>query len=198
MSTKRSTAKAVAAKQSRKPGRPTDYTPELAESFCAEVADGKSIREICARDDMPGKSTIMRWLARFEEFRDLYARAKELGSEDGYERIVDIERRMLAPKLVANAEFGHVDGAPKLIASPEYVDAHTGRSVIDSIKWRLSKLKPKVYGDRLELAGKVGTTAVVDQAPDWLKAAIRDEAAKTADAAAAQDEDSADPASTVH
>ena len=168
--------------QTKRPrGRPTDYTPELADSICAEVADGKSIREICARDDMPGKSTIMRWLARFEEFRDQYTRAKELGSEDGYEQIVDIERRMLAPKLVENPEFGKVNDAPKLIANPEYVDAHTGRSVIDSIKWRLSKLQPKVYGDRLELAGKVGTaTDLVEQAPDWLKAAIKERAAEAA------------------
>ena len=105
---------------------------------------------------------------------------------------------MLAPKLVENPEFGKVDDAPKLIANPEHVDAHTGRSVIDSVKWRLSKLRPKVYGDRLELAGKVGTaTDLVDQAPDWLKEAIKD---KTAEVAAAQgDGDGTAPeGKTVH
>ena len=80
---------------------------------------------------------------------------------------------------------------------PDYLDQNTGRVLIDAAKWRASMLKPKVYGDRLELADKVGTEHIIDQAPDWLMAAIRAEAAKTPDAAT-QHEDEPDPASTVH
>ncbi len=66
-----------------------------------------------------------------------------------------------------------VDGRKVMVPTPGYLDANVGRTLIDSAKWRASKLKPKVYGDRLELAGKVGTTSdLVEQAPDWLKARV--------------------------
>ena len=61
------------------------------------------------------------------------------------------------------------------------LDPSAGRVAADIKKWAASKLKPRAYGDRLELAGKVGTTTdLVDQAPDWLKAAIKEKAAEAA------------------
>ncbi len=171
MTTQRSTVKLAKGTKGRKRGRPTDYSTELALEICAELVEGKSLATICRRADRPHRGTAMRWLSKHEEFRDLYARAKELGAEVGYEQIVDAERRMQLPK-------NHAD----------YLDPHTARVLIDSIKWRLSKLQPKVYGDKLELAGKVATEHVVDQAPDWLKQAIKDKTAEVAAERAAQDE----------
>ncbi len=120
-----------------------------------------------------------------------------------FEDIRDYERRLQLPKLTETM----VEGRKVKVPTPGYLDANVGRTLIDSAKWRASKLKPKVYGDRLELAGKVGTTSdLVDQAPDWLKEAIKDkavqaelEAAREADRQGApQHKDDPDPASTVH
>ncbi len=40
MSTKRSTAKAAMTTKGRKPGRPSDYSTELALEICAELVEG--------------------------------------------------------------------------------------------------------------------------------------------------------------
>ncbi len=151
--------------QTKRPrGRPTDYTPELADSIGADIADGISLRAICRRNDRPSKTTVLKWLAAHDDFAVQYARAREISSEVGYDEIMNAERRLQLPK-------NHAD----------YLDPHTARVLIDSIKWRLSKLQPKVYGDRLELAGKVGTTTdLVDQAPDWLKARVAELKAEVA------------------
>ncbi len=53
------------------------------------------------------------------------------------------------------------------------VDAHAGRVVLDSMKWRLARMDPKVYGDRAQLdiggALEVATRNLADGAPDWIK-----------------------------
>ena len=113
------------------------------------------------------------------EFSEKYARARQDGADALADKIRELAERVETGKLDPNA----------------------GRVAIDALKWIASKLKPRAYGDRLELAGKVGTaTDLVEQAPDWLKAAIKDKAAKVAAAGqgAPQHTDDPDPASTVH
>ena len=196
MTIEQSAAEAVTSTKGRKRGRPTDYTPELAESICANIADGISLRAICRRKDRPSKTTVLKWLAAHDEFAAQYARAREISAEVGYEEIMDAERRLQLPETIDNPNYADGGGEPRTIRNPIYLDPNKARVLIDSIKWRLSKLQPKVYGDRLELAGKVATEHVVDQAPDWLKQAIKDKTAEVAAERAAQHEDDPDPAST--
>lgn len=53
---------------SKGPGRPSDYSEELADIICERPADGESLRSICLNDGMPNKATVFRWLAAHEEF----------------------------------------------------------------------------------------------------------------------------------
>lgn len=121
-----------------KNGRPTDYTEELADKICAELADGKSMRMVCKADGMPDKSTVFRWLRTKDGFRDQYARAKEESADALTDEMLDI------------ADDSHLD----------YIDSDDGsvrvnaeniqrsRLRIDTRKWLASKLKPKKYGDK--------------------------------------------------
>ena len=52
--------------------RPSDYTPELGDIICSELADGKSMRAVCLPDEMPDKATVFRWIRTKEGFRDQY------------------------------------------------------------------------------------------------------------------------------
>jgi hypothetical protein len=181
-------------------GRKTIFTTELAAKICEHIANGMSLSSIAELRGMPASSTVIQWLAKgdkgdetYSNFVLEYARARSASGDAAYEHIRDYEERMQLPRLTESL----VDGRKVMVATPGYLDANVGRTLIDSAKWRASKLKPKVYGDRLELAGKVATTPIVDQAPDWLKAAIKDEAAKTPGVAAANDNEP-DPADTVH
>jgi hypothetical protein len=39
-------------------GRPSIFTPELSEEICRRLADGESLRNICARPEMPAARTV--------------------------------------------------------------------------------------------------------------------------------------------
>jgi hypothetical protein len=64
-------------KEQPKRGRPSQYSDEIVDAICNQLAVGKSLRAICADDGMPNRATVSRWLARYEEFRDLYGFVRE-------------------------------------------------------------------------------------------------------------------------
>ncbi len=122
---------------------------------------------------------LTKWVEGLDQFQTQYARAREAAADAAYEQIMEVERAMRLPKKVLNPLYDKEK--PELMKqlavfsekdNPDYIDPHTGRVLIDSIKWRASKLKPKVYGDRLEMDvnANIGVTVTaLDHAPDWLK-----------------------------
>lgn len=128
-----------------KGGRPSDYTDELAELICLRLAEGESLRSVCRDDGMPSKQAVLRWLARNDQFRAQYVRAKEEGAEAIAEEMFDI------------ADDGTNDWMEKLDKDGEAIGyqlngEHVQRSKlrIDTRKWYLSKILPKKYGDRIQ------------------------------------------------
>lgn len=109
-------------------GRPTDFTQELADRICSELADGKSLRKVCEADDVPTKTTIFRWLRTNAAFCDQYTRAKEESADSLTDDMIDI-----ADDLTG--------------------DAARDRLRVDTRKWIAAKLKPKKYGDKLQHSG---------------------------------------------
>lgn len=127
-------------------GRPSDYTPELAEIICIRLSEGESLRSVCRDEELPSKSTVLRWIARHDEFRDQYVRAKAQGAEAIAEEMFDI------------ADDASNDWMEKLDAEGQGIGwqlngDHVRRSQlrIDTRKWYLSKIMPKKYGDKLEV-----------------------------------------------
>lgn len=104
-------------------GRPSDFTPEIADAICERLADGESLRAICQDDDMPHKATVFRWLAKDKEFRDQYVHAREEQAET------------LVDEMVAIADKAH----------PDHVvdDVQDRRLRIETRKWVAGKLKGK-------------------------------------------------------
>lgn len=139
--------------------RPTDYKPSLADKICELIADGKSLREICKSDDMPNRATVFRWLNIHEEFSDQYARAKEEQAETMADEIVNIVDNAANPVMI--------DGVPLLANGEAVLMADTAsiahaRLKMDARKWVASKLKPKKYGDKLDLDGKIDHNLIVE------------------------------------
>jgi hypothetical protein len=133
-------------------GRPSSYTPETATEICAQIAEGKSLRTICAAGGMPGLRTIMQWLADREGFQQQYARAREAQADALAEEILDI------------ADDGKNDTYVTADGTELVNHDHIARSRlrVDSRKWLASKLKPKKYGDKVhqELSGVDGAPLV--------------------------------------
>jgi hypothetical protein len=127
-------------------GRPSDYTQELADRICSELAEGKSLRTVCRADDMPDKSTVFRWIRSIPEFRDQYARAKEESADAHVEDTLDI-----ADDASNDWMEIHDKDNPGYRFNGEHVNRSKLR--IDTRKWIASKLKPKRYGDKVAVGG---------------------------------------------
>ena len=57
-------------------GRHTLKTPELCNEICARVAKGETLTDICRDATMPDWSTVHRWAARCDVFRNDLTRAR--------------------------------------------------------------------------------------------------------------------------
>jgi hypothetical protein len=110
-------------------GRPTDYTPELGDEICAQLSGGESLRRVCAKKNMPSRQTVFTWLRVHEGFLDQYTRAKQETADALADDIEDIAIGVLNKKY----------------------DPQAARVAVDAKKWVASKLKPKKYGDKLDL-----------------------------------------------
>lgn len=119
----------MSGKTKRPIGRPSKFSQELAEKICEQIAHGKSLRAICAEDDMPSTSTVCKWLNENQEFSEQYARARDRQADYYFEEIVEI------------ADNVEADSAAVAKA----------RLQVDARKWTLSKLAPKKYGEKTEL-----------------------------------------------
>lgn len=138
-------------KKTNKPkGRPTLLTYPLVNKICARLAEGESLRGICADKDMPDKATVMRWLAANTEFRDQYARAREVQADFWAEQIIEISD---TPVEGVRTEDGK-DGTKTV---REDMLGHR-RLQVDTRKWLMARMAPKKYGDRLtqEVSGPAG------------------------------------------
>jgi disulfide oxidoreductase YuzD len=149
--------------------RPTDFTPALGDRICDQLADGSSLRTICAAEDMPGKTTVFRWLAQAEkrdapeqliEFRDQYARAREAQADALADEIVNIADQPLVGVItvdkqqsVGRGEHAHLEDVTE-VTTKDSVDR--ARLMIDARKWFAGKLNPKKYGPKIQHDGAIG------------------------------------------
>lgn len=139
------TVKKTTKKVAPKVGRPTNYTQELADEICAYIAEGYTLRRLCAMEGMPGIRTFFTWLRVHEEFAQQYARAKEESCDALFEEMLAIAEE--TPDVVSKTHFKKCNAA-----------VQAQRLRVDAIKWQLSKIKPKKYSEKQqhEVSGKDG------------------------------------------
>lgn len=137
--------------RNKKVGRPSKFTATLGARICMRLMAGESMRQICADEKMPGQTTIYRWLALsnesnvqpfYVEFREQYARAREIQAEMLIDEILEI---------ADDSRNDWMDRNGYRVPDPEAIQRSKLR--VEARKWLASKLFPKVYGDRLALAG---------------------------------------------
>ena len=124
-------------------GRPTNYSEEMADNICSQLATGNSLRKVCSAEDMPDISTIYLWFRKFPEFIEQYARAKVDSGDSDADKIEEIAEKTL-------------DGTYEPAAA---------RVAIDAFKWTASKKVPKKYGERqhIEHSGKIGLADLTNE-----------------------------------
>lgn len=106
-------------------GRPTGYNKEIANTICKRLSNGESLASICRDAKMPARSTVHYWLIDHQEFLDKYEVAREIQADVYADEMENI--------------------------AIEEKDVQRARLRIDTRKWIASKLKPKRYGDKLDM-----------------------------------------------
>ena len=124
-------------------GRPSNYSQEIVGAICERLANGESLRKICADEGMPAISAVFQWLSLHKEFAEQYARAREVQADTLFDEILEIADNGLNDTYTD--EQGNVRTDQDVIAR--------SRLRVDSRKWMAGKLRPKVYGDKLALGG---------------------------------------------
>ena len=130
-------------------GRLTEYTPVIAKEICDRIAAGESLRKICAPENFPSASTVCGWVIDNREgFAEQYAKARQL------------QAQLLADELFDIAD----DTSKDWIVKPDGTETPNGEVVgrsrlrLDTRKWYLSKVLPKIYGEKVtqEISGPDG------------------------------------------
>jgi hypothetical protein len=129
--------------------------PAGMNAFCSHVIEGGSIASFC-REKGINYTSLRGWLAADEARSAMYARAREDRSDTYAEEMVGISDE--ADVKITNGP----DGEQRIALDAAAVARNRLR--VDARKWVASKLKPRVYGDKLELGGEVKLTTVTDEA----------------------------------
>lgn len=129
-------------------GRPSKYTKEIADEICERIAEGESLRRICLSDHLPNRKTIFHWLLNDTHpgFCDQYRMARDMQAENFADEMNDIADDG------SNDYMENVDDQGAVIGyklNGEHIQR--SRLRIDTRKWIASKLKPKKYGDKIEV-----------------------------------------------
>lgn len=134
-------AKAKRQRGPSKMGRSSVYSDRLARQICSQIAVGRSVTKICSAEDMPGSTTVFRWLAERDDFRLLYARAKEDMVVALGEEILDISDAAEDDTIEVTNDKGVT------YTQVNHAAVQRARLRIDTRKWLMSKLVPRKYGE---------------------------------------------------
>lgn len=130
-------------------GRPSVFTEEVADAICSAIAGGESLRKVCERENMPHRSTVLRWMADRPDFRARYALAREAMGDHYFDLVVEAA----ADVTVENAA--------------------AVRAKVDALKWVCARLRPSAYSDKVAVAAEVSGRIEVDTPADPVESARR-------------------------
>jgi len=151
-------------------GRPSKYTLELGDLICALLAEGKSLRTICALENMPHISTVLLWVVKgergdeqFADFCEQYRRAREAQSEALIDEVI-----VIADDSSLDFKFVTKDDETGQSAKALVDNEHINRSKL-RIETRFryaAKMYAKKYGDKIqqEITGKDGGPVEISDA----------------------------------
>lgn len=125
-------------------GRPTDYTADLAIAICERISNGESLRTICASEGMPSRTTVFRWIGQYGAFCDQYKIARSEQADTIFDECLTIADE-------AGSDWQESEDGTKFHGD----HVQRARLRIDTRKWMAGKLRPKVYGDKVDVAHDV-------------------------------------------
>ena len=109
--------------------RPSEYNFKLCEEICDEIANGKNVITILeSKEEYPSWPTFRRWKNEHEELRTLYINSQQ-------DKAIALENE--------------IDDTMQLLRAKE-IDPSTANVLIQTLKWKMAKFYPKVFGDKID------------------------------------------------
>lgn len=129
----------------KKVGRPSIYNQKLVDTILQRIAEGESLRTICKEKDMPVVSTVLKWKLEKPEFSEQYDEARQSQVQHLFDELLEIADDSTSDTITKETK----DGEAYEVTNQEAIAR--SRLRVDTRKWYLSKVAPKVYGDKLDL-----------------------------------------------
>jgi hypothetical protein len=123
------------AGRDKKRGRPSKYSKEVADMILRAVStSANGLATICKKNPkLPSETTVRVWLAKNEDFQRQYARAREEQADFIADEIMEISDELSKKRFLTHEQIA------------------AARLRMDARKWVASKLKPKKYGDKVDV-----------------------------------------------
>lgn len=136
----------------------TTFNQKTAGAICEAVANGQTVREVCAGEGMPTERTVYRWLAENEPFCQQYARAREAQMDRMADELLEIADDSSNDYMLRKQGDDEIE-----VANQEHIQR--SRLRVDTRKWLMSKLAPKKYGERqqVEHSGSIGLGGILSE-----------------------------------
>lgn len=135
-------------------GRPTDYSTDLGERICTEIAtNAEGLESICNRvAEFPTPKTVYAWRIHRKDFCEMYMRAREQQAQLLADQIFTIADTTEPGEVVTIKGEGDGETTKRKIS-----DMTEHRKIrIDARKFLAMKLLPRVYGEKKEITGPDG------------------------------------------
>ena len=111
--------------------RLTEYDFDLCVEICDKIAYGENIKRVLNSNELyPDWTTFRRWKLNNEELRTLYVNAQQ-------DKAIALENE--------------IDDLRDLLTSKE-IDYATYNALVNTVKWKMAKFYPKVFGERMQHA----------------------------------------------
>lgn len=127
------------------------YSDTVRQAVLVEIRKGLSLRAISEQHGMPKPPTVIDWVKEDPAYAEQYARAKE------------IQAHLMAEEILSIADDGtndtYLNKKGDEVVNEDVISR--SRLRVDSRKWLLSKMLPKVYGEKLELNAKVKSSGPI-------------------------------------
>jgi len=143
-------------------GRPVVYGIDNPcwQKLCEQISEGKSLSTAIKADGMPSYQLVMLMLRNNPEFRTMYEKAVESRADRLAEEIIELADEEMPAGLEGPMASAWVQQK---------------RMQVDARKWVASKLKPKTYGDRIDVAVTDTRISVMDALKEAKQRVLKDE-----------------------
>ena len=128
--------------------------------ICKQISEGKSLSTALKSDGMPSYRSALMMLQTNLEFRTMYEKAIESRADRLAEEILELADEAIPAGL---------DGPSKSACVQQK------RLQVDTRKWVAAKLKPKVYGDRIDVSVTDTRISVSDALKEAKQRVLTDE-----------------------